>query len=92
VLPPSLYHLIVPKADRAVPVISAPDCQICAVRVVLPELFLKVVPLLLVIDIDNPSSPFGPCAPSDPVGDKLHENCFVKVLPSTVTGIVRTPC
>lgn len=84
--------MIVPKAERAVPVTSIPDRQTCAVRVVLPELFLKVIPLLLVIDIDNPSSPFGPCAPSNPVGDKLHENCFVKVLPSTVTGMVRIPC
>ena len=57
VLPPSLYHLIVPRAVSAEPLISAPALYTWAVSVVSMDEFLKMVPLDEVMAMVMASAP-----------------------------------
>ena len=73
VLDPSLYHLIVPKLVKAVPVTSTPALYTCAVNVVEILAFLKIVPAeevttnVIASAPFAPVAPFGPCGPCGPV-------------------------
>ena len=63
VLPPSLYHLIVPSAVSAAPVTSTPPWYTWAVSTVSMALFLKMVPLEEEMAMEIAATPWSPFCP-----------------------------